>query len=262
MDLFLEQRVRDLIEAAQRELAAGRPDAASEQYRAALQPVEDALSLDASNQTAIGLRRQLVEAMAKVEPARRVPPPSFPLIAEGDTPLFEVGHPQGGYLPEGETLSILDPKPLPEKPDYLPWFAAVAVVILVAISARVIIYYATRHVDLGPNPLANVQFTPPEAIPPAAPAQADDTIYFPDPGVTLPLLQSKQQAQGNTAEKVVLLAVIDQSGAPHGVKVVRGLDTELNARAMEAATKWRFRPGMRDGKPFPVMAQFEVNFKQ
>jgi protein TonB len=35
----------------------------------------------------------------------------------------------------------------------------------------------------------------------------------------------------------------------------------LDQKAMEAVSKWRFRPATKDGKPVPVMVNVEVHFR-
>jgi protein TonB len=35
----------------------------------------------------------------------------------------------------------------------------------------------------------------------------------------------------------------------------------LDQQAMAAVSQWRFKPGMKDGKPVPVYANVEVNFR-
>jgi protein TonB len=60
---------------------------------------------------------------------------------------------------------------------------------------------------------------------------------------------------------VVLFVVVDEKGNPKELKVIRPLGLGLDQKAIEAVEKWRFRPGMKDGKPVPVQATIEVNFR-
>ncbi len=158
MDVFLEYRVRDLVATAQQQAAAKQYDAALETYRTDLDAVGGALSLDTSNQTAVQLRSQLMEAVAQVRAEshvgaaavlpdserRPVPAPAFELLKEGDSPLFENGA-AGGYLPDPELLSIMDQTPRPVKPDYLRVVAVVVAICLLGVAFRVISYFGMRH---------------------------------------------------------------------------------------------------------------------
>ena len=60
---------------------------------------------------------------------------------------------------------------------------------------------------------------------------------------------------------VVLTIVVDEKGNPRDLKVFRPLGLGLDQKAIEAVEKWRFKPGMKDGKPVAVMATVEVNFR-
>jgi TonB family protein len=59
---------------------------------------------------------------------------------------------------------------------------------------------------------------------------------------------------------VLLQVVIDPSGVPQNIQVVRPLGLGLDQKAIEAVQKWRFKPGVKDGQTVPVMANIEVNF--
>jgi TonB family protein len=60
---------------------------------------------------------------------------------------------------------------------------------------------------------------------------------------------------------VTLFVIVDEKGNPKEVKVIRPLGLGLDQKAIEAVEKWRFRPGMKDGKAVPVQATIEVNFR-
>jgi TonB family protein len=60
---------------------------------------------------------------------------------------------------------------------------------------------------------------------------------------------------------VVVYVEISPGGVPQNMRIVKGIGLGLDEKALEAITKWRFKPGTKDGIPVTVMAQIEVNFK-
>jgi periplasmic protein TonB len=60
---------------------------------------------------------------------------------------------------------------------------------------------------------------------------------------------------------VLLAIVVDEGGRTADVRVVRPLGMGLDEKAIEAVMKWRFKPGYKDGRPVPVKANVEVNFR-
>lgn len=60
---------------------------------------------------------------------------------------------------------------------------------------------------------------------------------------------------------VVLRVEVGPDGDAHNIKVIRSLGLGLDEKAIEAVSQWKFRPGMKDGVPVPVVAMIEVNFR-
>lgn len=60
---------------------------------------------------------------------------------------------------------------------------------------------------------------------------------------------------------VVLFVIVDEHGNPKDLRVIRPLGLGLDQKAIEAVEKWKFSPGKKDGKPVPVQATIEVNFR-
>ena len=59
---------------------------------------------------------------------------------------------------------------------------------------------------------------------------------------------------------VVLSAIVRKDGSIEIVKVIRSLGLGLDENAIAALKRWKFRPGMKGGKPVDVALNIEVNF--
>ncbi|MFN0105729.1 MAG: energy transducer TonB [Bryobacteraceae bacterium] len=60
---------------------------------------------------------------------------------------------------------------------------------------------------------------------------------------------------------VMLYIEVDENGKPKNLRVVRPLGLGLDEKAIEAVSRWKFRPGFKDGKAVTVAATVEVNFR-
>lgn len=93
-------------------------------------------------------------------------------------------------------------------------------------------------------------------------------VYRIGGGVTAPTLiykvepeYSEEARKAKYQGTVVLYVVVDEKGMPRDLKVIRALGLGLDEKAVEAVQQWRFRPGYLNGKPVPVAATIEVNFR-
>jgi protein TonB len=61
---------------------------------------------------------------------------------------------------------------------------------------------------------------------------------------------------------VWLNCVVLPDGTVGNVEIVRSLDSSfgLDQEAVKAAKQWRFRPGVRQGEPVPVLVTIELTF--
>ncbi|HTM38957.1 MAG TPA: energy transducer TonB [Terriglobales bacterium] len=84
---------------------------------------------------------------------------------------------------------------------------------------------------------------------------APRVLYNPDPEYSDEARRVKYQ--GN----VVLSLVVDPTGTVRQVRVAHSLGMGLDEKAMEAVQKWRFAPGMKDGRPVAVEVNVEVSFR-
>lgn len=86
-------------------------------------------------------------------------------------------------------------------------------------------------------------------------------------GISAPLAVSTPEPQyteearlAKTQGKCILWLIVDETGHPRNIRVVRGLGFGLDAKAVEAVQQWRFQPAMKDGKPVDVQISVEVGF--
>jgi TonB family protein len=66
----------------------------------------------------------------------------------------------------------------------------------------------------------------------------------------------KQHVDG----EVILYAIIRSDGKIDSIQMVRGIEPQLNRNAMDALSRWKFRPGTRDGKPIDIEAVIYIPF--
>jgi TonB family protein len=94
-------------------------------------------------------------------------------------------------------------------------------------------------------------------------------IYREGQGVSSPVLM-RETKPNYTAEAirariqgmVRLECVVMPDGSVGDVRVVRSLDSQfgLDQQAINTLRQWRFRPGMKDGAPVPVLVLVEMSF--
>jgi TonB family protein len=100
-----------------------------------------------------------------------------------------------------------------------------------------------------------------------SPATRPDA-YRVGPAVSAPALiyktepeYTEEARQAELQGTVLLYVQISPEGIATNTRVLRGIGMGLDEKAMDAVAKWRFKPGMKDGRPVTVEAQIEVNFR-
>lgn len=109
--------------------------------------------------------------------------------------------------------------------------------------------------------LAAVGMTP-------AQGQTSPEPYTVGNGVSAPRIIYKREPEYAEAAQlvrlegtVVLSLVVGEDGTPNDLKVIRSLGFGLDEKAIDAVRAWQFAPGQKEGKPVPVIATIETNFR-
>jgi TonB family protein len=80
-------------------------------------------------------------------------------------------------------------------------------------------------------------------------------LYRPEPDYSEDARKAKLQGT------VLLEVVVDQKGRPQIRRVLQSLGLGLDEQAIKAVSTWRFKAGMMDGKPVPVLINVYVSFR-
>ncbi|HEV2401663.1 MAG TPA: energy transducer TonB [Candidatus Sulfotelmatobacter sp.] len=80
-------------------------------------------------------------------------------------------------------------------------------------------------------------------------------IYNPEPSF------SEEARKSKTQGIVLLIIVVGKDGRPYDIRVRQSLGMGLDEKAMEAVSRWRFRPATLNGQPVATQIAVEVNFR-
>jgi periplasmic protein TonB len=81
-----------------------------------------------------------------------------------------------------------------------------------------------------------------------------EAIYHPEPGFSDEARKSKTQGA------VVLLLIVGKDGRTHDIRVGQSLGMGLDEKAVEAVSRWRFKPATLNGQPVATQIAVELDF--
>ena len=82
----------------------------------------------------------------------------------------------------------------------------------------------------------------------------------PVPVRTVPPAYPEAMRAANTSGVVVLVCEVDEKGSVTDAKVTKTTNEAFNQPAIDAVTKWKFRPAQKDGKPVAIHINLPVKF--
>src|SRR5580704_9990657 len=101
------------------------------------------------------------------------------------------------------------------------------------------------------------------------PYTGPNTVYRVAGDVSVPLLiHSVEQEYTEAARNakisglVLVHLIVETNGNPSHVSVVRGLGMGLDEKAIQAVQQYKFKPGMKNGKPVRVELTISLNFNE
>jgi TonB family protein len=100
------------------------------------------------------------------------------------------------------------------------------------------------------------------------PGDRAEDVYELGPGVTPPRITKQVAPRPSGARgvrvvgSVTIELVVSSKGMPKDVRVLKGLDKDVDQSAVEAVEQWRFAPAQKDGKPVAVRVTLEIAFHE
>jgi TonB family protein len=65
-----------------------------------------------------------------------------------------------------------------------------------------------------------------------------------------------------STQKMVLHFIVDESGTPKNVEIIKSINPEVDARILSAVQQYKYRPAMLDGQPVASDLELNMNFAQ
>jgi protein TonB len=101
------------------------------------------------------------------------------------------------------------------------------------------------------------------------PYTGPNTVYRDVGNVTTPLLihsvalEYTEAARNAKISGIVLVnLIVEPNGNPSHIRVVHGLGMGLDEKAIQAVQQYKFKPGMKNGKPVRVELTISLNFNE
>jgi protein TonB len=94
----------------------------------------------------------------------------------------------------------------------------------------------------------------------------DETVYELGPGVSPPRVTKQVSPNYKTARgvrlegSVTVSLIVSSQGVPREVRVIKGIDKDVDQSAADAVRQWRFAPARKDDKPVAVRVSLEIEF--
>jgi TonB family protein len=88
----------------------------------------------------------------------------------------------------------------------------------------------------------------------AGEVSAPHPLYAPDPGY------AEAARLAHYSAEVTLSLVVDRTGTPREIQIVKPAGLGLDEKLVEAVSKWKFEPGQKDASPVAVQLEVETSF--